>query len=45
MLNLKLQYLGHLMRRTDSVEKILMLKILKAEREGDDKDKMVGWHQ
>ena len=25
MLNLKLQYLGHLMRRTDSLEKILML--------------------
>ena len=25
MLNLKLQYFGHLMRRTDSFEKILML--------------------
>ena len=25
MLNLKLQYLGHLMRRTDSMEKTLML--------------------
>ena len=25
MLNLKLQYFGHLMRRTDSLEKILML--------------------
>ena len=25
MLKLKLQYLGHLMRRTDSLEKILML--------------------
>ena len=26
MLNLKLQYFGHLMRRTDSFEKILMLR-------------------
>ena len=26
MLKLKLQYLGHLMRRTDSFEKILMLR-------------------
>ena len=25
MLNLKLQYFGHLMQRTDSLEKILML--------------------
>ena len=25
MLKLKLQYFGHLMRRTDSLEKILML--------------------
>ena len=26
MLNMKLQYLGHLMRRTDSLEKTLMLR-------------------
>ena len=26
MLNLKLQYFGHLMRRTDSLEKTLMLR-------------------
>ena len=33
---LKLQYFGHLMWRTDSLEKILMLKKLKAGGEGDD---------
>ena len=36
MLKLKLQYFGHLMRRTDSVENTLMLGILKAG-EGDDR--------
>ena len=30
MLKLKLQYFGHLMQRTDSLEKILMLGKLKA---------------
>ena len=35
MLKLKLQYFGYLMRRTDSLEKTLMLgKKLKAKREG-----------
>ena len=29
MLKLKLQYFGHLMRRTDSLEKILMLRKMK----------------
>ena len=29
---LKLQYLGHLMRRTDSLEKILMLGKIKSRR-------------
>ena len=38
MLKLKLQYFGHLMWRTDSFEKTLMLKRLKAG-EGDDR----GW--
>ena len=33
---LKLQYFGHLMRRTDSLEKTLMLGKLKAGGEGDD---------
>ena len=36
MLKLKLQYLGHLMRRADSVEKTLMLERLKAGGEGAD---------
>ena len=36
MLKLKLQCFGHLMRRTDSFEKTLMLERLKAG-EGDDR--------
>ena len=35
MLKLKLQYFGHLMRRDDSLEKILMLGKIEAGREGD----------
>ena len=35
MVKLKLQYFGHLMRRTDSFEKTLMLE--KTEGEGDDR--------
>ena len=37
MLKLKLQYFGHLMRRTDSLEEILMLGKMKAGGEGDDR--------
>ena len=37
MLKLKLQYFGHLMGRTDSLEKTMMLGRLKAGREGDDR--------
>ena len=39
MLKLKLQYFGHLMQRTDSLEKTLMLgkKRLKTGREGDNR--------
>ena len=37
MLKLKLQYFGHLMRRTNSLEKTLMLERLKAGGEGDNK--------
>ena len=37
MPKLKLQYLGHLIRRTDSFEKTLMLGRLKAGGEGDDR--------
>ena len=32
MLNLKLQYFGHLMRRTDSLEEILMLGKIEGRR-------------
>ena len=41
MLNLKLQYFGHLIRRTDSLEKTLMLGRLKAGGEGATEDEMV----
>ena len=44
MLKLKLQYFGHLMRRTNSLEKTLMLERLKAGGEGDNKDELVGWY-
>ena len=38
MLNLKLQYFGHLMRRTDSLEKTLMLgKIEGRKRRGQQR--------
>ena len=39
MLKLKLQYFGHLMWRTDSLEKILMLGKIEGRRRGDDR----GW--
>ena len=45
MLNLKLQYFGHLMRRADSIVKTLMLeKIKDRRRRGTTEDEMVGWH-
>ena len=45
MLKLKRQYFGHLMQRTDSLEKILMLgKIERERRKGMTEDEMVGWH-
>ena len=37
MLKLKLQYFGHLMQRTDSLEKTLMLGKIKAGGEGDNR--------
>ena len=36
MLKLKLQYFGHLMQRTDSLGKTLMLGKIESRREGDD---------
>ena len=45
MLNLKLQYFGHLMRRVDSLEKTLMLGgIGGRRRRGTTEDEMAGWH-
>ena len=45
MLKRKLQYLGHLMRRTNSLEKTLMLgKIEGRRRRGLTEGEMVGWH-
>ena len=43
MLKLKLQYFGHLMRGTDSLEKTLMLGKIEGG-EGMTEDEMVGWH-
>ena len=37
MLKLKLQYFGHLMQRTDSFEKTLMLGKIEGGRKGDDR--------
>ena len=45
MLKLKLQYFGHLMQRTDSLEKTLMLgKIESKEEKGTTENEMVGCH-
>ena len=38
MLKLKLQYFGHLMQRTDSLEKTQMLGKIEAGGEGDDRE-------
>ena len=43
MLKLKLQYFGHLMRITDSLEKTLMLGKIDEEK-GVTENEMVGWH-
>ena len=43
MLKLKLPYFGHLMQRTDSLEKTLMLGKVEGRRRRQ-KDEMVGWH-
>ena len=37
MLQLKLQYVGYLMQRTDSLEKTLMLRKVKGGKRGDDR--------
>ena len=45
MLKLKHQYFGHLIWRTDSLEKTLLLgKIEGGRRRGWKRDEMIGWH-
>ena len=44
MLKLKLQYFGHLIRRTDSLEKTDAGKDRRQEEKGMTEDEMVGWH-
>jgi len=44
MLKLKLQYLGHLIQRTNWFEKILMLRKSECRRGRGRQDDMVGWH-
>ena len=46
MLKLKLQYYGHLMQRTDSLKKTLMLgKIEGKRRKGVTDDEWFRWHR
>ena len=44
MLKLKLQYFGHLMRRTDSLEKTDAGRDWGQEEKGMTEDEMVRWH-
>ena len=44
MLKLKLQYVGHLMRRVDSLEKTDAGRDWVQEEKGMTEDEMVGWH-
>ena len=44
MLKLKLEYFGHLMRRTDSFVKTLMLGKIEGGRSREWQDEMVAWH-
>ena len=43
MLKLKLQYFGHLMQRTDSFEKTLMLGKIEGRRKRG-RQRIFGWH-
>ena len=45
MLKLKLQYFGHLMRRTNSFEKTMMLGKIERGMKGLTENEMVGWYQ
>ena len=44
MLKLKLQYFDHLMQRTDSLEKSLMLGRIEGGRRMGQEGEMFGWH-
>ena len=44
MLKLKLLYFGHLIQRTDLLEKTLMLGKIEGGRRRGRQDQMVGWH-
>ena len=44
MLKLELQNFGHLMQKTDSFEKTLMLGKIEGRRRRGRQDEMVGWH-
>ena len=44
MLKLKLQLFAHLMGRTDSLEKTLMLGNIEGRKRRGSQDEMVGWH-
>ena len=44
MLKLKLQYFGHLMKRTDSLGNILKLRKIACGRKVTTEDGIVGWH-
>ena len=44
MVKLKLQCFGYLMRRTDSLEKTLMLGKTEGGRRSGQQDEMAGWH-
>ena len=44
MLKLKLQLFAHLMGRTDSLEKTLILGKIQGRKRRERQDEMVGWH-
>ena len=44
MLRLKHQNFGHLMQRTDSLEKTLMLGKIEGRKRRGRQDEVVGWH-
>ena len=43
MMRLKFQYFGHLVGRTDSLEKTLMLGKIEGRRRKGQQDKMIRW--